>query len=216
MLSGLSALLLFVPLIGFPALPPAAVLLIFCGFVAFAWLKTIKEGLGVFAQVDMGSQRLRGAVGLSAPELLAADKRPPILYLRSFKGERWKATTVGRFSYIRNPSKGLYIRSRRPRATDSLPALMRESLAREYKRKLLGSSRSVHDEQAFFSEFFSDFGPYIAIGRPGEASESMDLGSAKYYVPDEAWMTRVGELICSAAALRRPNRRGSLGKSKKY
>jgi hypothetical protein len=50
-------------------------------------------------------------------------------------------------------------------------------------------------------ELFSDFGPYIAIGRPGEAFESMDLGSAKYYVPDEEWTTKVGDLINSSAAI---------------
>lgn len=200
-LSGLSALLLFAPLVGLPALSPRAVVLVFCGFVAFAWLKTLKMGLGLFAQMDTGSGRLREVAGLSAPELLATDKRPPILYLRSFEGERRKATTVGRFGYIRNPSHGFYIMARRPRASDSFPAFLRKSLAREYKMKLLDSSRSVHDEQALFVELFSDFGPYIAIGRPGEAFESMDVGAAKYYVPDEAWMTTVVELIDSSAAI---------------
>jgi len=91
--------------------------------------------------------------------------------------------------------------ARRPKASDSFSAFLRKSLAREYKRKLLDSNRSVHDEQMLFAEYFSEFGPYIAIGRPGEAFESMDLGAAKYYVPDEAWSTKVVELINSSRAI---------------
>jgi len=78
---------------------------------------------------------------------------------------------------------------------------VRKALVREYKRKLLDSNRSAHDEQMIFADYFSEFGPYIAIGRPGESFESMDLGAAKYYVPDEEWASKVIELINSSGAI---------------
>jgi len=161
------------------------------------WLNDLKRSLGIFAHTDAGKRRPRLIVGLSAPELLATDRRPPILYLRSFVRERSKATTLGRFGYIRNPA-GFYLTSRWPSA---FSAFLRNSLVQEYKRKFLDSNRSVHDEQMLFAEYFSELGPYIAIGRPDEAFESMDLGAAKYYIPDEAWMTKVIELINSSAAI---------------
>ena len=199
-LSGLSALCLFTPLIGVPALPPPAVALIFGGLVLSRWLNNLKRGLGVFAHIDAGKRRPRLIVGLSAPQLLATDRRPPILYLRSFVRERSKATTLGRFGYIRNPA-GFYILARRPSALDDLSAFLRKMLVQEYRRKFLDSNRSVHDEQMLFAEYFSEFGPYIAIGKPDEAFENMDLGAAKYYVPDEAWTTKVVELINSSGAI---------------
>lgn len=195
------AVRLFAPVVGFSALPPKAVALVFSCFVLFAWMDICKRSLGIFARIDSANRRLPELAGLSAPELLATDARPPILYLRSFEGERSKATTLGRFGYIRRRTAGFYLVSRRPRDEESFSAFLRRTLAREYKMKLLDSNRSVHDEQTLFAEYFSDFGPYIAIGRPGESFESMDVGAAKYYVPDEIWKTKVVELIASSAAI---------------
>ena len=89
----------------------------------------------------------------------------------------------------------------RPRAADSLSGLLRTSLAREYKRKLLNSHRSTIDEQVIFAEYFSEFEPYIAIRKPDESAESMDLGAAKQYVPDEAWMEKIIDFIDKSAAI---------------
>lgn len=197
---GIWAIFLFAPLFGFPALQPKVVTLVFCGFVFFAWLQTLKNGLGVFAKVDTSRHWLRDVLELSASELLSRDSRPPILYLRSFEAENTKATTLRRFEYIRKPKAGFYLAARYPKESDMM-SFLRKSLAREYKMKLLNSSRSVHDEQAIFTEYFSDIGPYIAISRPGESFRNMDIGSAKLFMSNDDWRSKVKQLIEAAVVI---------------
>lgn len=198
LLMGFFVLRLFSPLIGIDAPSPQFVAMTFGGLIAFAWLQTLKGASGIFAKVDSHRRKSNAVVGPTAQELLESDPRAPILYLRSFQNERAKATTLGRFSYLRTGTQGFYLFARRP--TD-FGRFFRKALAREYKRKLLDSNRSVHDEQMLFAEYFSDFGPYVAIGRPGESFESMDLGAAKLYVPDDSWRDKVIELIEASGAV---------------
>ncbi len=197
----LSSLRLFAPVVGIPALQPPAVALVFGCFVLYVWLQNLKIGLGIFVHIDIGKRRHRYIVGPSAPELLTTDRRPPIVYLRSFAKERSRATILGRLDYIRNSFVGFYVMARQPTDSGDFSSFLRKRLAWRCKQKLLDSNRSPHDEQALFAEFFSEYGPYIAIGRPGEAFESMDLGAAKYYIPDEEWKTKVVELINSSGAI---------------
>lgn len=189
---------LFAPLFGFSALQPKVVALIFCGLVIHSWLEILKNGLGVFDTFDTTSHWLRDVVDLSASELLSRDSRHPIIYLRSFEAERIKATTIGRLGYIQNTKGGFYLLARREK---DLMLSIRVGLVREYKMKLLGSSRSMHDEQALFNEYFSSIGPYIAVGRPGESLMSMDVGSAKVFISDDDWRSKVQQLIEAAVVI---------------
>ena len=198
LLLGLFVLRLFSPLIGIDAPSTRYVAMTFGGLMAFAWLQILKGALGIFANVDSYRRKSNSVVGPTAQELLESDSRAPILYLRSFQKEQVKATTLGRFSYLRTGTQGFYLFARRP--TD-FSSFIRKALVREYKRKLLDSNRSVHDEQMLFAEYFSNFGPYIAIGRPGESFESMDLGAAKLYVPNDYWQDKVIELIETSGAV---------------
>lgn len=192
---------LFAPVVGLSPPSPTVVSITFAGLVAVAVMNTVKGGLAVFARVDDDARAPEQFVGPSASQLVTADPRPPIVYLRSFGSEREKATTLGRFAYIRSRHGGFYFAARRPSGEEGLATLLRTMLARDYKRKILNSHRSAHDEQMLFQEYFAALGPYIAIKRPGETAETMDLGAAKYLVPDESWQSKVTEMIERAAAV---------------
>ncbi len=85
--------------------------------------------------------------------------------------------------------------------SDSPFELSKASLSKDYKRKRVNSNRSSLDEQMLFAEYFSTHGPYVAIGRPGEANESMDLGAAKFYAQNEEWQDKVIELVNLSVAI---------------
>jgi len=131
----------------------------------------------------------------SAIELMDEDPRPPIIYLRSFTDEQSKASAKNRFNYLSGSLAGVYMFTHTP---TNFSALYRDMFERDKNRKISGSIRSTMDEQMFFAQYLSEFGPYIAIGRPGESFESMDLGAAKLYVNDEDWQKTIIELIESA------------------
>jgi hypothetical protein len=192
---------LFAPVIGMKALPPSIVTWAFACYVLSAWLQILKKSTGEYARVAPAKHQGQTMIGPSAQQLLAADRRPPILYLRSFEGERSKSTAIGRFGYIQGGGRGFYLLARRPTSSRDVSTILRKSLFREFRMKFLDSNRSNFDEQMIFAEYFSELGPYVAIGRPGEAFESMDLGAAKFYVSDQEWATKVSELIDRAGAI---------------
>ena len=171
---------------------------IFAGLAFQVWTNIVKKGLAVHAQVNSSDDWVREMVGLSASEVLSRDSRAPILYLRSFDMERARATAFGRLSYVRNAAGGFYLFARQPL---NIRTATRESIAKIFRRQLLGTGRSLFDEQGIFSEFFSEFGPYIAIGRPGETREAMDIGSAKAFVSDEHWQLKVQRLLDASKAV---------------
>lgn len=181
---------LFAPLAGFAAPTPGQTLWLFGAFVLNTWFRMLRRGFGAVSTGDDGSAR--ALLGPSAEEVMASDPRPPILYLRSFDDEAQRATTLGRFAYVRNP-RGFYIAARVPGGELMSP--------REHTRLMLGSTRSSFDEQRVFADYFSSLRPYIAVGRPGELFENADLGAAKLFMPDEGWRERVAELIDASAAI---------------
>jgi hypothetical protein len=192
-LTAFAALLrLFSPILGFAGPQPREVLYIFLIFAAGSWMRLLRKGFGLHAKIPHKPGHKNPFAGRTAHDLMKADIRPPILYLRSFDKELDRASTFGRMSYVRNP-RGFYVASRKTDVT----ALLR----RDMTRSLLGSGRSSFDEQMIFAEYFSAFGPYIAIGRPGETFENMDLGAAKLYVEDERWQETVLELLEISAAI---------------
>ena len=67
----------------------------------------------------------------------------------------------------------------------------------------IGSLRTAFDEQMVFAEVFQSVGPYIALGRPTETFQDMDLGAAKTYVSDADWRTVVSMWLrdCGAVVL---------------
>lgn len=98
------------------------------------------------------------ATALLAHEVLAADARSPVLYLRSFKDD-----PVG----AQAPETGVT-------TVFGLTATEEEQIA----------------------QVFSQLGPVIAIGRPGERLP--ELGAARLYVSDDEWKATVSELMADS------------------
>ncbi|MGH7158424.1 MAG: hypothetical protein ACREGD_05180 [Candidatus Saccharimonadales bacterium] len=144
---------------------------------------------------DLVSKVRSKFVGAGADDILAKDPRPPILYLRSFNKELEKATYKGRFSQWRNLQSpdGAYLFSVKPGRT--------LYGARSFRRSLFGSKRSMFDEQMVFADVLNRIGPYIAIGRPTETFENMDLGAAKKFVSDDKWQDAVIQWLSRCAAV---------------
>lgn len=108
----------------------------------------------------------------SAAQLLASDRRPPVIYLRSFADETAHS-------------------SDRP---------MHERLRHIFGYSLPGVQNSWRPrEQHALSNCLGRIGPYIAIGRPGEPLP--EFGAGRRYVPDEDWQRVVTELIENAGAI---------------
>jgi hypothetical protein len=143
-------------------------------------------------------------VGPDADTVMATDRRRPVLYLRSFDEETYRACVPGRFGkYFHGlhqvqSSDGFYLLSTK-RVEKKL--LLGPYRSRSLRRNLVGSHRSVFDEQLVFAEFMDLIGPYIAIGRPNEVFSNMDLGAAKKYVDDADWQNVVMEWLMNSAAV---------------
>ncbi|QQS47655.1 MAG: hypothetical protein IPM66_03080 [Acidobacteriota bacterium] len=98
--------------------------------------------------------------GISAAEAMRRDPRPPVIYLRSFDQEMKQNTLKEIF---KDAFQG-----------KSLPG---------------GYSAWGPREQYDFAKTMKKFGPYIAIGRPGE--KLPELGAARAYVSDENWQSEI-------------------------
>lgn len=114
--------------------------------------------------------RGRRLVTPSADAVLDSDKRPPVIYLRSFDAE---TGDYGVAAYLRS---ALRIASKRrlPPGCDWLPT---------FNLKL--------------AKIFRGVGPYVAVGRPGEAIPGM--GAARAYFSDDEWKDQVGALLKRAS-----------------
>jgi hypothetical protein len=135
----------------------------------------------------------RAFENLSADEILARDPRPPILYLRSFNRELDKATVKGRLQHWRNLMSGeAYLFSLFPGKIFYGSRSLTHAL---------GSWRSPFDEQMIFADVFSRLGPYIAIGRPSEYFENMNIGAMKKYVGDDEWQHVILQWLSKCAAV---------------
>lgn len=143
-------------------------------------------------------------VGPDADTVMARDRRHPVLYLRSFDEETYRASVSGRFGkyfhalHQAQSSDGFYLLSTK-RVEKKL--FLGPYRSRSLRRSLLGSQRSMFDEQLVFAEFMDLIGPYIAIGRPNEIFSNMDLGAAKKYVSDADWQNVVIEWLTNSAAV---------------
>lgn len=104
-----------------------------------------------------------------AEDVLAEDRRPPVLYLRSFKDE--------------DADKGLSGVVRSGAATGARP--LSESVIAWGTR-----------EQEALAVLLRQVGPYVAVGKPGEPFP--EVGAARMYLPDDQWQARVAQLIDEA------------------
>lgn len=96
-----------------------------------------------------------------AEALLAADPRPPVLYLRSFNSDA--GADIG--------------------AQERMPTLMRPMV--------LAAGLETEEEQ--IAAAFSEVGPMVAIGRPGERLPQ--LGAARMYATEDTWQATVADLL---------------------
>lgn len=113
----------------------------------------------------------------SATELLARDKRQPVVYLRSFADEAGEYSLRG------------YVKSRFARG---LPNVHDPSDPWAY-------DTWGPKEQEKFAESMQQIGPYIALARPGEPLA--DVGAAWLRVPDDKWQETVASLVSRAALI---------------
>lgn len=184
-------------LFGIVTFGPVRVGAFFMVLFANMFFRVLQKGIGV--SVPRSASRSDAEIeALSAKIAMERDARPPILYLRSFENEARRGTLFGKFGYanFRNP-RGFYVAAN---------LNLSESMKRDLLRQGVGSQRSIFDEQMMFASYFKAYGPYIAIGRPGEGMENMDLGAAKYFIMEEDWrdtilglLPRCGAIVIDAA-----------------
>ncbi len=127
---------------------------------------TVAPGLALARWMILKGKRLAAK---RAEDILAEDRRPPVLYLRSFKDE--------------DADKGLGGVLRSGAATDAQP--LAESVIAWGTR-----------EQEALAVLLRQVGPYVAVGKPGEPMP--EVGAARMYLSDDQWQDRVGRLIDEA------------------
>jgi hypothetical protein len=99
---------------------------------------------------------------LRGEAVLQNDTRPPVVYLRSFKGEELESSSLYRFKNLASPDK-TWLAATVP-------------------------NNSVQEQDAL-GYVFRKIGPYIALGRPGE--ELPELGSSKLYASNAEWQETI-------------------------
>lgn len=128
---------------------------------------TVALGLALARWMILKGKRLAAR---RAEDVLAEDKRPPVLYLRSFRDE--------------DADKGLSGVLRSGAATDARP--LADSVIAWGTR-----------EQEALAVLLRQVGPYVAVGKPGEPIP--EVGAARMYLSDDQWQARVGRLIDEAS-----------------
>ncbi len=143
--------------------------------------------LSIVNSLRLVSPLLTGALVFSylayraaAPDLdetLRADTRPPVLYLRVFKGEE--------------------------RVFARLPRRARDVLSQNFNRY----SRSPNKLYQTFEEFFTDsirtrLGPFVALGNPQDSLPP--LGAGRTYTSDNTWQEEVKRLATDALCILAP------------
>lgn len=154
-----------------------------------------------------------------ALEIMRKDRRPPVLYLRSFARELAGQGFAGRFDLplrrfaeIRRVGKVLIeSRGNEKHLMDGMDKAMdgminRNAISGGLSFANLGQSYSSgrgrsYDEQLVIANLMNRLGPYVAFGRPTETFKWADVGAAKLYVSDSGWHHRVIQLIEEAAAI---------------
>lgn len=117
----------------------------------------------------------------SASRLQAMDQRAPIVFLRSFQDDGCADDT---FSIQSARASWLGLRS-----IHSLKALgpLADANPLRICRLLFGRGNDSSEEQ--LGSFLSRFGPFVAIGKPGEGLPT--AGAARDYVGDTEWQEKV-------------------------
>jgi hypothetical protein len=148
---------------------------------------------------------LIGSALPSMDEVLTNDPRKPILYLRSFEKEQSKTGLRGALlPYLqRDPLEGHYVSAGTGPNKYMSSTIRPDSFlgGRLNARGVLRNDRRAFDEQLVFAHAFGTIGPYIALGRPGENYQDMDLGAAKKYVSDDEWQSEVERWLNKSAAV---------------
>lgn len=133
--------------------------------------------MGVGAMLVIGGrkalarQRLMGATSLDAT--LAADPRPPVLYLRSFEDDE----DAGRFA--------------------ELPAGYFGGVGGAVSGAVLSSLTTLRTEEEHIGRAFAAVGPFVAVQQPSK--ETAQLGAARRGFTDEQWRREVADLIGKSA-----------------
>lgn len=164
------------------------------------WIETLKERLSKISPV----QRVKSGETTSIAEILAADGRPPVVYLRSF-GADFRGD-----SYLSPRLAGMLLTARPTRALSThVDNLKLRGLARKL---ISGAKKAVHafivyedtmakvggllnivnnvsQVDAALTKAFSDIGPVVAIGRPGE--HYAPRGPSRVYVEDNNWQDEI-------------------------
>lgn len=127
--------------------------------------------LAVWGRKALARQRLMDVT--SSDAALAADPRPPVLYLRSFQddedGGRFAELTPGHFGGVGGVAGGIVLSS-------------------------LGALRTEEEQ---IGRAFAEIGPFLAVRQPGK--ETAQLGAARRDFTDEQWRSEVAALIGKSA-----------------
>ena len=107
---------------------------------------------------------------LTTPEEIEMDERAPVIYLRSFRQEEFDDSLKGK---IRDVFRG-----------EPIPGV---------------ANPTREQEQHNLAKYLNQIGPFIAIGRPGEALPFP--GAKKVYVGDEEWQDVVSQWIEKSIAV---------------
>jgi hypothetical protein len=121
-------------------------------------------------------RRGRKRLARSAVTVLAADTRPPVLYLRPFATDKIAAAVPGRHFGNAGVQLLYLLLSSPSRATQSL---------------------FVGSEEEQLADVFGQIGPFIAVGDPSETLTA--LGASRLYLSNTEWQQRVHELLERAA-----------------
>ena len=107
---------------------------------------------------------------LTTPEEIEMDERAPVIYLRSFRQEK---------------------------SDDSFKGKLRDAFRGE---PIPGVANPIREQEQYnLAKYLNQIGPFIAIGRPGEALPFP--GAKKVYVGDDEWQEVVSQWLDKAIAV---------------
>jgi hypothetical protein len=139
---------------------------------------SVVAGISAIKLLEAGSRllaRAKQTMARDADDVLRRDRRPPILYLRSFLFDSQAATL------------------------NNTLARREEALSWRVSNFAFWSARREWTYEEVICRALSRKAPVVAIGRPGE--QLPQLGAARKYVSDDAWREEVADLIRKARAV---------------
>lgn len=123
-------------------------------------------------------------------ELLLADSRPPVVYLRSFASDNSRTVSAPTIRFAR------FEGDETPPWLDDFTYKYAKYYAWASPRILANAFDSTTEEEQV-AKAVRPYGPLVAIGRPNELLPT--LGAARMYVGDQGWRERVTEILKGAA-----------------